>query len=161
MFNSPFWQEALLGRKTYQEYWYSIGPELGLKSHGEIDKFRRRYHADESINPRVINLIRLLHGRYKLAVLSNWPPDLDSWLADWDLLELFDVIFCSGNEGRAKPDPEVYHLTLKRLEVLPSDAVFIDDTGGHVDAARKLGIHGILFTDANAVEKELDRLLAS
>ena len=39
---SPLWQEALLGRKTAREFWYSIGPELGLKSHEEIDEFRRR-----------------------------------------------------------------------------------------------------------------------
>jgi putative hydrolase of the HAD superfamily len=161
MFNSPFWQEALRGRKTSKEYWHSIGPELGLQSLEDIDNFRRRYHADESINKQVFKIIRQLHGRYKLAVLSNSPPGLDGWLAAWDLLELFDVVFCSGDEGRVKPDPEVYHRTLKRLEVLPSEAVFIDDTGGHVDAARKLGMHGIIFSDAAAFELELDRLLAS
>ena len=159
MFSSPLWQEALVGRKTAKEFWSAIGPELGLKSSEKIDEFRRRYHADESINEGVLNLIRQLHGRYKLAVLSNSPPGLDRWLADWGIRELFDVVFCSGDEGLIKPDPAVYKLTLQRLGVLPHEAVFIDDTEGHVEAARKLGIHGIIFTNAAELEQKLNYLL--
>ena len=159
MFSSPLWQEALLGRKTAKEFWYSIGPELRLQSHKEIDEFRRRYHSDESINNEVLNIIQQLHNRYKLAVLSNSPPGLDRWLADWGIIELFDVIFCSGDEGMIKPDPAVYNLTLQRLGVLPHEAVFIDDTAGHVEAAQKLGIHGIIFTNALALKRELKHFL--
>lgn len=159
MFSSPLWEEALLGRKTAKEFWYSIGSELGLKSHDEIDEFRRRYHSDESINKEVLNFIQKLHGRYKLAVLSNSPPGLDRWLADWGILELFDVIFCSGDEGLIKPDPAVFNLTLKRLGVLPHEAVFVDDTGGHVEAAQRLGIHGIIFTNAADLRQELNHFL--
>jgi putative hydrolase of the HAD superfamily len=161
MFSSPLWQEALLGLKTAREFWAAIGPELGLKTREKIDEFRRRYHSDESINRPVLNLIRQLHGRYQLAVLSNFPPGLDEWLADWGILELFDVVYCSGDEGLIKPDPAVYNLTLKRLGVLPHEAVFIDDTGGHVEAAQKLGIHGIIFTNAAELEQELNQLLTS
>jgi putative hydrolase of the HAD superfamily len=159
MFSSPLWREALLGRKTAKEFWHSIGPELGLKSHEEIVEFRRRYHSDESINSEVLNLIQQLHNRYKLAVLSNSPPGLDRWLADWGIIELFDVIFCSGDEGLIKPDPAVYNLTLQRLGVLPHEAVFIDDTDGHVEAAQKLGIHGIIFTNADSLRRELNHFL--
>ena len=63
MFSSPFWQEAMLGRKTGEDFWYAIGPELGLKTPEKIDEFRRRYHSDESINEAVVNLIRKLLKR--------------------------------------------------------------------------------------------------
>ena len=159
MFDSPFWQEALIGRKTATEFWHSIGPELGLKSPEEIIEFRRRYHADESINNEVLTLIRQLYNRYKLAVLSNNPPGLGKWLADWGIIDLFEVIFCSGDEGLVKPDPAAYHLTLKRLGVLPHEAVFIDDTSGHVKAAQKLGLHGLIFTNAAELRQELNHLL--
>ncbi len=159
MFDSPFWMEAMLGRRTAGEYWAAIGPELGLKSPAEIDAFRRRYHADESINKAVLDIIRQLHGRYKLAVLSNNPPGLEKWLADWEILELFDDVFCSGDEGRVKPDPAAYQTTLDRLAVEPREAVFIDDTPGHVEAARRLNIHGILFTNARELEEDLGRLI--
>jgi putative hydrolase of the HAD superfamily len=159
MFDSEAWQEALVGRKTVEEFWYEIGPELGLNSGDEVDVFRHRYHADEAINEGVLDLIHRLHGNYKLAVLSNSPPGLAQWLSDWKLLNFFEVVFCSGDEGIAKPDPNAFELTLERLGVEPDEAVFIDDTREHVEAAQKLGLQGILFTAAEELEKELARLL--
>jgi epoxide hydrolase-like predicted phosphatase len=160
MFDSEAWQEALVGRKTVEEFWYEIGPELGLNSSDEVDAFRHRYHADEAINEGVLDLIHRLHGNYKLAVLSNSPPGLAQWLADWKVLHPFDVMFCSGDEGIAKPDIKAFELTMERLGVKPNEAVFIDDTREHVEAARKLGLQGILFTTAEELEDELDLLLS-
>jgi putative hydrolase of the HAD superfamily len=160
MFDSQAWQKALVGRKTVEEFWYEIGPELGLNSHEEIDAFRNRYWADENINTNVLKLIQKLHGHYRLAVLSNAPPGLSQWLADWRILDFFDLVFCSGDEGVVKPDAMPFEVTLERLGVQPGEAVFIDDTMENVEAARKLGLHGILFTTAEELEDELNLLLA-
>jgi putative hydrolase of the HAD superfamily len=159
MFESQAWQDALIGRISAKEFWHMIGPALGLDSREKIDGFRKRYHADESIDRGVMDLIRQLHGRYKLAVLSNSPPGLARWLSDWGILDLFNEVYCSGDEGMVKPQPAVYHSTLKRLGALPHEAVFIDDTSGHVEAAQSLGIHGIRFTNAEQLELALNRLL--
>ena len=160
MFDSPAWKDALVGRMTVQEFWHSIGPELGLNKADEIDRFRRRYHQDEAINQGVLDLIHSLYGRYRLAVLSNSPPGLSQWLADWEILDLFDVVFCSGDEGMVKPDPTVFSVTLARLDVMPQESVFIDDTKEHVEAALKLGLHGIVFTTAESLQAELSDLLS-
>jgi putative hydrolase of the HAD superfamily len=160
MFDSQAWQDALVGRKTVEEFWHEISPELGLNSVKEVDAFRHRYRADEEINQGVLDLISRLHGHYKLAVLSNSPPGLAQWLAEWNVLHPFDVVFCSGDEGIAKPDPKAFELTLERLGLKPDEAVFIDDTMEHVEASRKMGLHGILFTTAEELEKELNLFLA-
>jgi putative hydrolase of the HAD superfamily len=131
MFGSKAWEEALRGRKTVEEFWQTIGPELGLKAAADIEAFHRRYHADEAVNEGVLRLIRRLHGRYKVAVLSNSPPGLTRWLESWKILDLFHVVFCSGDEGIVKPDPRVFARTLERLEVKPEEALFIDDTAEH------------------------------
>jgi HAD superfamily hydrolase (TIGR01509 family) len=159
MFESQAWRDALIGRCSAKEFWYRIGPALGLESREKIDGFHRRYHADESIDRGVLSLIRQLHGRYKLAVLSNSPPGLTDWLSDWGILDLFDVVYCSGDEGMVKPQPAAYNSTLNRLGILPQEAVFIDDTIGHVEAAESLGLHGIWFTNAEQLELELGALL--
>ena len=159
MFASEDWQEVLVGRKTIEEFWHTIGPELGLNSHAEIDSFRKRYRSDEEVNAGVLAIIQQLKGHYKLAVLSNAPSGLTSWLADWNVLNFFDVVFCSGDEGIAKPDSKAFELTLERLGLKPDEAVFIDDTREHVNAAQKLGLQGILFTTAEELEKELNLLL--
>ena len=159
MFQSEAWTAALLGRKTVEEFWQAIGPELGLKGAADIVAFHRRYHADETVNEGVLRLIHRLHGRYKLAVLSNSPPGLARWLDSWKILDLFHVVFCSGDEGIVKPDPKAFARTLERLQVKPEEALFIDDTPEHVDAARALGLRGIVFTTAERLEEELTDLL--
>ena len=148
------------GRISAKEFWHAIGPDLGLESRDKIDNFRKRYHGDESIDRGVLDVIRRLHGQYKLAVLSNSPPGLAEWLSCWRILDLFDVVYCSGDEGMVKPDPAVYNATLDRLGILPHEAVFIDDTIGHVKAAQSLGIHGIIFKESVQLDLELNCLLS-
>ncbi len=158
MFDDPAWQEALVGRLTMKAFWYRIGRSLGLKTRHAIDTFRRHYYRDEAVNQEVLALIRRLHGDYRLAVLSNHPPGLEEWLADWGLRNYFQVVFCSGDEGCAKPDPAAFRTTLDRLDVKPSEAIFIDDTAEHVEAACALGIRGIVFRDARQLARELETL---
>jgi putative hydrolase of the HAD superfamily len=159
MFNSNAWREALVGGKTVEEFWQEIGAELNLNTPAEIDAFRHRYHSDEAINQPIFHLLQELNGRYKLAVLSNSPPGLSRWLADWNLLDLFDTVFCSGDEGVVKPEPAAFATVLQRLGVKPEEAIFIDDTAEHIMAARKMGLQGIPFTTATALREELACLL--
>jgi putative hydrolase of the HAD superfamily len=158
MFESPAWQDALVGHLTMKAFWYRIGPSLGLTPRAAVDAFRRRYYSDEAINPEVLALIRRLNGRYRLAVLSNHPPGLEQWLVDWGIRRYFEVVYCSGDEGCAKPDPAAYQTTLDRLDAKPTEAIFVDDTAGHVNAARALGIHGIVFSDTPRLARELEKL---
>ncbi len=66
------------------------------------------------------------------------------------------MVFCSGDEGCAKTDPAAFRTTLDRLDVKPSEAIFIDDTAEHVEAACALGIRGIVFRDARQLARELE-----
>jgi putative hydrolase of the HAD superfamily len=159
MFGSESWHQVLVGRKALDDYWLEIGPALGLHTPDEIQAFRQRYFADEAINEGVLELIQGLRGRYKLAILSNAPPRLSQWLADWQILDLFDLVVCSAEEGVAKPDPAIFELTLARLGVVAQEAIFIDDSPGHVAAARALGLEGIHFTTADALARDLEALL--
>jgi len=160
MFGSEPWQAVLLGRITLDEYWHKIGPMLNLQTPEAIASFRQRYHEDEAINEGVLEIIRRLRGEYKLAVLSNCPPGLADWLDDWEILHLFDVVVCSGDEGVVKPEPAAFGLVLGRLGVESEEAIFIDDTLGHVRAARELGLHGIHFSTAQALASDLDKVLS-
>jgi putative hydrolase of the HAD superfamily len=159
MFESTAWREALLGRKTAAEFWRAIGPQLGLQSIQQIEDFRRRYHADERINPQVVELIGRLFGRVKLAVCSNSPPGLTQWLVDWEIDHFFDEVFCSGDEGIVKPDPAVYRTTVARLGVEPGEAVFVDDAWENVAAAAEEGLGTIHFTDGAALQQALVALV--
>jgi putative hydrolase of the HAD superfamily len=160
MFECQAWNRTLVGEISLDDYWRTVGPELNLRSPEAIRAFRRRYREDERPNLEVIRIIGKLKGACRLAVLSNSPSGLRRWLADWRIDHHFHVIFCSGDEGIAKPDPRAYLQTLDRLAVAPERAVFVDDAPENVQAARRIGLHAILFENAAALEGALSRWLS-
>lgn len=159
MFESDQWRLALVGKMTMAQFWQAIGPSLNLRSESAVNQFQNRYYAAEQINVELLQLLQELHSSYQLAILSNHPSGLQAWLADWDLHGLFEVVFCSGDEGIAKPDSRAYTITLERLGVRAGEAVFIDDTPGHVEAARALGLHGLVFSDCATLISDLYLLM--
>ena len=42
-----------------------------------------------------------------------------------------------------KPDPRIYAISLRRLNVSPHEAVFVDDLLPNIEAARRLGLHTV------------------
>ena len=70
----------------------------------------------------------------------------------------FDGSIVSGHEGVCKPDPAIYALLFERYSITPERAVFIDDKLENVEAARRLGMHGIHFTDPQALPSALRAL---
>jgi HAD superfamily hydrolase (TIGR01509 family) len=64
--------------------------------------------------------------------------------ARYQFEQLVDVVVYSHEAGVAKPDPRSFRLLCEALGVQPGELVFLDEMPGHIDAARALGIHGIV-----------------
>ena len=75
-----------------------------------------------------------------------------------DVFGRFRDIVVSGEEKLMKPDPAIYRLALDRFGLEPGQAVFIDDSAPNIDAANALGIHGLLFSDADRLRADLSLL---
>ncbi|PUU81377.1 HAD-like domain-containing protein [Tuber borchii] len=95
-------------------------------------------------NLPVVAAIRKLRatGRYKVAALTNdfqFPQD-HPFADRSELRGLFDVFVSSSECGMRKPERGIYRLVLERLGVTPGEAVFLDDLGLNLKAARELGI---------------------
>jgi putative hydrolase of the HAD superfamily len=75
------------------------------------------------------------------------------------LREHFDVFIESSVEGLRKPDPRIYELACSRLEVMPSEAVFLDDIGGNLKTARVLGMKTIKVVEPEQALAELEAVL--
>ncbi|KAM4827606.1 acyl-CoA dehydrogenase family member 10 [Thomomys bottae] len=71
----------------------------------------------------------------------------------------FDVVVESCVEGICKPDPRIYQLCLQRLDLQPSESIFLDDLGPNLKAAASLGIRTVKVDDPEAAVKELEALL--
>jgi 2-haloacid dehalogenase len=79
-------------------------------------------------------------------------------LRRFDFLAWFRGVLVSGEVGLVKPDPRIYQLLVERFAIAPAQAVYIDDVERNAAAARALGMHGIHFTEAAALRRELDAL---
>jgi len=91
------------------------------------------------------------------TVLANMQREL-TWL------NKFDVHIWSYQLRMAKPDEAIYRYTLKQLGTRPEDTLFIDDKQVNIDAAKAVGMKGMLFTDvdrlrADLIAQGLDRVL--
>jgi FMN phosphatase YigB (HAD superfamily) len=101
---------------------------------------------------------------YKLYVLSNW--DAASFqlfvkkfpeLFTYEDQDLFDGIMIAGQQHCLKPDQKIYQAYLKKFNIDPAQAIFIDDSLKNIQTAQKLGIDSIHCQHNNIaqVKKEL------
>jgi len=115
---------------------------------------RESQRADPVIQ-EAIHRIRAA-GKHKIIALTNnylmaeIPVSELSFLG-WDargvvseqLKGLFDDFCESSVLGMRKPEPEIYLLTCRRNGIKPEEAVFLDDLGINLKAAKDLGIKTI------------------
>ena len=85
---------------------------------------------------------------YKVYYLSNWSAwthDLLQEAGKFDFLNLMDGGVFSYDVGYMKPDEEIYKILINKYKINPEEAVFFDDREENIEAANKLGIHGVHF----------------
>ncbi len=127
-------------------------------------QFLDRVHA-QPILPGVLELIAAAERReLKLAVASSsdrkW---VDSHLQRLGLRSRFDKVVTADDVERVKPDPALYRLAVKRLDVPPRRAVAIEDSYNGMLGAKGAGLRCIAVpnritrsSDFSAADLQLD-----
>jgi putative hydrolase of the HAD superfamily len=94
-----------------------------------------------------------------VTMLNNESRELNNYrLEKFGLFEYFDSFISSCYVRLRKPQLEIYKLALDLLQRDADETVFIDDRPGNIEAAKKLGIHGIVHATAAETAGELSRL---
>jgi putative hydrolase of the HAD superfamily len=111
--------------------------------------------------PQMLQALRTLRGAgLALAALTNnWAHEEGGGAETDGLRGLFDVFVESSKLGLRKPDPRIYRHVCEALAVAPSEAVFLDDIGRNLKAARELGMTTIKVDDPDPALAELARRL--
>ena len=104
------------------------------------------FKQNSKIVPLLIDLRRRNIG---MAVLSNTNEVHRPYilaLGSMKLLESWNVPFIlSYKENSLKPETKMYVSVLSALKCAADNAVFIDDVWGNVEAAKRLGMSGIIY----------------
>lgn len=112
---------------------------------------------DRAAEPPLIGAVRSARAAgIRTALLSNadGPGEPIPWLDS-----LFDVLVFSGDVGVAKPDLEIYRLTVARLGLAPGECVFVDDLVVNIRGAVTAGLVGVHHTGVPSTLAELTVLL--
>ena len=105
----------------------------------------------EKKDPRTVNAVKSLAGRYPLYLLSNNNPiSMRNCIKvlrnnGIDPEKTFKGQFISSELKMLKPSKEFYAYVIARLGLSPQEIVFIDDNMANVEGARALGIDARLY----------------
>ena len=157
------WHQVERGEMAIAD-WAAAVSETGRSQGIEVDFGPLQAMLGElTLHEPIIDRVRTLRDEgYKLGLITN---NVREGSAMWRSLvpvdELFDAVVDSSEVGMRKPNPAIYHHALELLGgVAPDQAVFLDDSPGNVEGARRAGLQGILVTDPEDAVAELDALLA-
>ena len=74
-------------------------------------------------------------------------------------LELFDDFVLSYEVKMTKPDPGIFELAASRLEVEPTECLFIDDIERYCIGAKDVGMHAINYKNFGQMCSEMEQIL--
>lgn len=116
-----------------------------------VDIEHRRLESSVKLYPSTVPVLKQLAARgYRLGLLSNASDGAAIPIAHLGIDQLFHQLILSHEEGLLKPDPAIYHLACRRLQVAPAEAMFVADGGfGELDTAHDLGIFTVLIEQEN------------
>ena len=113
---------------------------------GATKAFCEQFMTYVSIDANAERVLRELHERYKLGIVSNFaiPECVDKLLERHGLAGFFDVVVVSGAVNKRKPSVEIFKHALETLGVKAEEAVFVGDTvDADVQGAKAAGMRTI------------------
>lgn len=159
---STFWNEMDRGKLTDEELLEGF-----VKNDPSIEKELREVF--QNVNGMIkrydyaIPWIKELKERgFHVYVISNFAHKAHEECIDaLDFLSEVDGGILSYQVQLIKPSPEIYRLLCSRYGLKAEECVFIDDLPKNVEAARKEGMHGIVFENLEQAKKALESVLIS
>jgi len=150
----------------FEEVYAGVLSNLGIPPREEFldyiyQLYSQNFHSE--ILPGAERVLKILHLKYKLAVISNATSNLcRRILKENELDKFFQVIVISRDLGIRKPDPRIFHYTLEKLQVKPDEAVHVGDSiEQDIMGAKRAGLKAVWIKDKEEEEtlEELDCII--
>ncbi|HEX9374706.1 MAG TPA: HAD family phosphatase [Actinomycetota bacterium] len=160
---ADLWAAGSLGTMSEAEVRRGAAERLGLDE-GAADALMADIWDEYlgTLNVELAKFVRGLRPRYRTAIISNsFVGAREREQERYGLEDIADVIVYSHEVGISKPEPRIYLLACERLGVKPEESIFVDDVEENVDAARIVGMHGVLFLDTSQAIADIEALLST
>lgn len=123
---------------------------LGIKiepKYSIVGDFVSRFEANKSLWPIIVEA----KSRGGVGLLTNLYPrmyDLITKAGLWPAVS-WDTIVDSSVEKCQKPDRKIFEIAQERCETKPQQILFVDNTRGHLEAAKKMGWQTFYYDSAD------------
>ncbi len=156
--NDPLWLDWQEGRITPHDWHLHLAKRLAASL--TFEQFSEVWNR--ALDPTPIHsesFLEKLSKNYRLALLSNTDPiHMSHEEARFPFFRFFPIRIYSYRVGTSKPDPLIYREALKACKVRAEEAVYIDDVAAYAEAARRLGMTGIVFQSPEQLQSDLRNL---
>ncbi len=145
------------GKITREGFWKKVIDGLNLKDN--IDELEKEWIDGYELIEGTKDIVLSLKGRYILYYLSdNVEERVQKLDKKFSFLKWFDGGIFSHKIGIRKPDPRIYQAAVSLANVLPQDAIFIDDKQDFLPPAKELGITTIWFESPEKLKESLIKI---
>jgi FMN phosphatase YigB (HAD superfamily) len=139
---------------TEEELWRRLAPKLRVEDEvaGELRQWRKILIPI----PETIHILEKVRRRYPLYCLSNVDKTTTHYLQErYRTYDIFDGTVLSWEAGMRKPEMGIYELVIRRFNLTPERALFIDDKERNLVPARRVGFQTIAFQSPEDLEVKL------
>jgi len=154
----PRWLDWQEGRISPSDWHLHLTKRLGASL--TFEQFAEVWNRALDPNPiHSDSFFEQLSRNYRLALLSNTDPiHMSNEEARFSFFRFFPIRIYSYRVGASKPNPLIYREALKACKVRAEEAVYVDDVAAYADAARRLGMTGIVFQSPEQLRSDLRSL---
>jgi HAD superfamily hydrolase (TIGR01509 family) len=122
----------------------------------DVEAFKRHVQGAYAFLPGIEPLLQELQARgIEMHTLSNYPEWFQLIESQLGLSRYVPWTFVSCKSGLRKPDRSAYLHAAETLKKKPEECVFVDDRLVNVEPARAVGMHGLVFSDAETLRADL------
>lgn len=127
----------------------------------ELNALERLYYREATARQQLLPGVeryladaRALHIKTAIASSSgrSW---VNEHLERFGIHNQFDAIVCREDVMRTKPDPELYHTVLRRLQVSPAEAIALEDSTNGIRAATAAGLFCVAVPNSLTLDLDL------
>jgi len=156
-----YMKRLMRGQITEQEYWQKIKSNFGWLSIPDTisDEFMKWNGL--TANQDILDLVsELRQNGLKVAILSNVIEPTYNVLKKAGYYDLFDETIASCKVGFAKPEREIYQISLDKLGTIADKSLFIDDKQWNLDPASQMGFSVVLAENPAQIIRDVKNKLA-
>ena len=125
------------------------------------DEFRNFMYSLSRGDAGALSFARALadSGKYWMGTINNESRELNRYrIEKFGMREIFDVFVSSCYVGLRKPEEGIYRMALDITQHSPEECCFIDDRDLNVEAAKRLGMHGVKMEGVEQLRASLREL---